>query len=195
MNLLKIPTFNIINWTNSSFDTLYNLINAFFKKIYYRGEQYYVGGKLHRKDGPAVIGQDGRLEYYQDGQLHRENGPAIINGTRKEYYQYGKLHRENGPAVQIFSFYKEYWMNGQLHREDGPAIMHHDGTKIYYIHGKKHRLEGPAIIGPKEKGEWFISNINITDEVNEWLLLTGYKVPLNKQQQAEFKLRFLFNEL
>lgn len=32
---------------------------------------------LHRKDGPAIIFNNGDLMWYQDGLLHRSAGPAI----------------------------------------------------------------------------------------------------------------------
>ena len=37
-----------------------------------------VDGKLHRENGPAVIGKDGYKAWWVNGERHRENGPAII---------------------------------------------------------------------------------------------------------------------
>ena len=54
--------------------------------IRYKGiELYYLNGKLHREDGPAVCG-DGDKEWYLNGKLHREDGPAIIGNTGWEYH-------------------------------------------------------------------------------------------------------------
>ena len=40
--------------------------------------KYYVGGKLHRLNGPAVEWKDGDLWWMQFGVLHRIDGPAIV---------------------------------------------------------------------------------------------------------------------
>ena len=57
-----------------------------------------INGQLHRKDGPAVIGNFGYRAWYFNGKCHRENGPAVcgyfnykewwyldIKYTEKEY--------------------------------------------------------------------------------------------------------------
>lgn len=50
-------------------------------------QEWYVDGRLHRSDGPAVIRADGRQEWYVDGQRHRLDGPAVIyaDGTQVWY--------------------------------------------------------------------------------------------------------------
>ena len=42
------------------------------------GQKWYLDGKLHREDGPAVIWADGTEEWWLNGKLHREGGPAVI---------------------------------------------------------------------------------------------------------------------
>jgi len=46
---------------------------------------WYLNGKLHREDGPAVEWADGHREWWLNGELHREDGSAIewANGTRE----------------------------------------------------------------------------------------------------------------
>ena|ERR1700691_1414023 len=39
---------------------------------------YFLNGKHHREDGPAIIFSHGTLEYCLNGLRHREDGPAII---------------------------------------------------------------------------------------------------------------------
>jgi len=58
---------------------------------------YTKNGKLHRKDGPAVILLDGTLFWYKDGERHRKDGPAVIyaNGTG--------LWFKNGKEVSVAS--------------------------------------------------------------------------------------------
>ena len=54
---------------------------------------YYLHGKLHREDGPAIEYAQGHKEWWLHGQRHREDGPAIeyTNGT-KSYYLHGKQY-------------------------------------------------------------------------------------------------------
>jgi hypothetical protein len=77
-------------------------------------QEYYLNGKQHRVDGPAIIYPDGYQAYYLNGKLHRVDGPAII--------------APNG--------FQAYWLNGERHRVDGPAIVYSDGTQSYYINGE-----------------------------------------------------------
>ena len=81
----------------------HNLYGPAFIEFYENGnkkhEEYYINGKLHRKDGPARIG------YYENG-----------NKTCEGYYINGKLHRKDGPAY--ISYYEdgnkrqaEYYIN------------------------------------------------------------------------------------
>jgi len=48
---------------------------------------YYLWGKLHRTDGPAIERADGTKWWYLNGQRHREDGPAYegADGTRWWY--------------------------------------------------------------------------------------------------------------
>jgi hypothetical protein len=52
--------------------------------------------------------------WYLDGKRHREDGPAIeySNGA-KEWYLNGKLHREDGPAVEYSDGTKFWYLNGE----------------------------------------------------------------------------------
>jgi hypothetical protein len=112
---------------------------------------WYKDGKLHREDGPAIIGSNYN-EWYMNGLLHRVNGPAImiVDVRTREYierswYQNGKLHRLDGPAIVTLTK-QEWYQNGQLHRLDGPAIELSDGTKMWFVNNQKHRTDGPAEI-------------------------------------------------
>ena len=76
--------------------------------------------------------------WYLDGKLHREDGPAIelINGT-KEWYLNDLLHREDGPACEYSSGDKEWWIDGYRHREDGPAVEWSNGYKEWRYKDKR----------------------------------------------------------
>ena len=43
----------------------------------YDNKEWYVNGKLHRSDGPAVESNNGDKWWYKEGYLHREDGPAV----------------------------------------------------------------------------------------------------------------------
>ena len=61
-------------------------------KVYADGTKYwYLNGKHHREDGPAVEYADGTKEWYLNGKHHREDGPAVewADGT-KFWYLNGK---------------------------------------------------------------------------------------------------------
>ena len=102
---------------------VYYLNNKIQNKI------FYLNGKLHREDGPAIIyyydnGQILSEHYFLNGKHHREDGHTIIY-----YYQNGKIEREF------------YYLNDKRHRENGPAYIHyHKNGKIdyeeYYLNNK-----------------------------------------------------------
>ena len=81
-------------------------------KVYDNGDKFwYLNGKLHREDGPAIEWADGGKSWYLDGKRHREDGPAV------EYTNGGK----------------SWYLDGKRHREDGPAIEWADGDKSWYL--------------------------------------------------------------
>ena len=87
--------------------------------------RYYINGKLHRKNGPAVEGVDG-------DKLWRD----------KLWFKNGKLHREDGPAMESKkNGYKGWWINDKRHRIDGPAIEYDNGYKEWYLNDKRYTEE------------------------------------------------------
>ena len=57
---------------------------------------------------------DGDKFWYLNGKLHREDGPAIeyANGT-KSWFLNGKRHREDGPAIEYDNGYKAWYLNDE----------------------------------------------------------------------------------
>ena len=54
-------------------------------------KHWYLNGKRHREDGPAIEWSDGAKEWYLNGKHHREDGPAIEwSGGTKSWYLNGK---------------------------------------------------------------------------------------------------------
>jgi hypothetical protein len=84
----------------------------------------------------------GTREWYLNGKLHREDGPAIeyANGTR-EWFLNDKLHREDGPAIECVDGSRYWYLNDNFHREDGPACEYIDGTRCWYLNGVEYTEE------------------------------------------------------
>ena len=59
-------------------------------------EMWYQNGKLHRKNGPAIIDENGNKFWFQNNKLHREDGPAIVhtNGTKEWWIKDKKLSKK-----------------------------------------------------------------------------------------------------
>ena len=57
-------------------------------RVYSDGsKEYFLNGKLHKEDGPAVEYTNGYKAWYKNGKPYNENGPVVIhpNGD-KEYF-------------------------------------------------------------------------------------------------------------
>jgi len=86
--------------------------------------------------GIKVMTNNGDKSWFLNGKLHREDGPAVEwNEGTKFWYLNDKRHREDGPAVEYPSGRKDWYLNGLRHREDGPAVEHSDGCKAWYLNG------------------------------------------------------------
>ena len=111
-------------------------------EVYDNGDKHwFLGGKLHREDGPAIH-TDGGKHWFLGGKLHREDGPAIEYADGGRYwYLNGQLHREDGPACEYANGDRFWYLNGKLHREDGPAIEYANGDKFWSLNGKFQRGE------------------------------------------------------
>lgn len=82
---------------------------------------------------------NGDKSWYLNGKLHRTDGPAVecVCGT-KLWYLNGEFHREDGPACEYTNGDKLWYLNGKLHRKDGPAIeWGYYSPNFYYLNGKK----------------------------------------------------------
>jgi hypothetical protein len=150
--------------------------NKYIKNGYFkRGKEYewYLDGKLHNEDGPAVRKPNGDLEWWIHGELHREEGPALEyrNGD-KEWYLNGLRHRDNGPAVALVCGIKQWWINDKLHREDGPA---------YEGNGEKTMFGDGA-------DEWWIDGVQLTqEEFNHWRMKQDLNAKLHFTLATRFK--------
>ena len=62
--------------------------------------------------------EDGYKEWFLNGKLHREDGPAVEDSNgHKSWYINGNLHREDGPAIEWSNGYKLWYINGVKYTE------------------------------------------------------------------------------
>ena len=56
-------------------------------KVYEDRTEWYLNGKYHREDGPAIEYADGSKSWYLNDQRHREDGPATewTDGSKSWY--------------------------------------------------------------------------------------------------------------
>ena len=82
------------------------------------------------------VHDNGDKHWYLNGKLHREDGPAVeYTDGGKFWVRDGKYHREDGPAIEFANGDKYWYRDGELHREDGPAIEYADGDRLWYLNG------------------------------------------------------------
>jgi hypothetical protein len=71
-------------------------------KVYDNGSKFwFLDGKFHREDGPAIEYSNGGKYWYLNGKLHREDGPAIerSNGSKSWYLNGKKLTEQEHKAA------------------------------------------------------------------------------------------------
>ena len=83
---------------------------------------------------------NGSVRWYLNGKRHREDGPAIewANGS-KSWWLDDKRHRGDGPAAEYADGTKEWWLNGKQVTEAEVMGIGCDG-KLVEIDGRKYRL-------------------------------------------------------
>ena len=86
----------------------------------------------------CVIDTEGDKAWFLNGKYHREEGPAVecADGD-KSWFLNGKLHRTDGPACEYADGAKFWYLNGLRHRTDGPAVEWANGDKSWYLNGKE----------------------------------------------------------
>jgi hypothetical protein len=66
------------------------------------------------KEYTVEVYDDGDTFWYLNGKRHRENGPAIeYPDGSKFWYINGNYHREDGPAVEWSNGDKSYYLNDE----------------------------------------------------------------------------------
>jgi hypothetical protein len=94
------------------------------------------------KEYTVKVCDDGTKFWFLNGKHHREDGPAIewADGS-KTWYLNDKYHREDGPAIEWADGSKFWFLNNKLHREDGPAIEWAGGSKSWFLNGEEYSEE------------------------------------------------------
>ena len=65
------------------------------------------------------VNKDGSKYWYLNGKLHREDGPAIEHSSGDKYwYLNDELHREDGPAIEYASGTKFWYLNGKFSKDE-----------------------------------------------------------------------------
>ena len=108
------------------------------------GNKFYYSNKamtiLHREDGPACEHSNGIKKWYLNGKYHRKDGPAVDNAMCEEWYINGKLHREDGPAL-IYKNGDCFWfVNGKKVTQEEHARLTKKVPTVN-INGKEFTLE------------------------------------------------------
>ena len=81
-------------------------------ETYTNGDKsYYLEGKLHRTDGPAIEWANGHKEWFLEGKLHRVDGPACewANGGKYWYYHGTKLDCSSQEEFEKLLRLKAFW--------------------------------------------------------------------------------------
>lgn len=88
-------------------------------RVFSYGSEWFLNGKKHRVDGPAIERISGFNSWWLNGKRHRTDGPAVEfpNGT-KEWHLNGLRHREDGPAFVGTNGYKAWYLNGMNYTEE-----------------------------------------------------------------------------
>ena len=64
-------------------------------------EVWYLNGKVHRTDGPAIIHPEGCALWLRNGKLHRLDGPAITHADgSEEWWVHGVRYEPPPPCPE-----------------------------------------------------------------------------------------------
>jgi len=100
-------------------------------KVEANGNKYwYLNGKRHREDGPAVEWANGDKFWFLNGELHREDGPAF--------------ELSNGNKFWYFGVKRAWWLNGKQVTEEEHKKLTSKATcagKVVEIDGIKYELK------------------------------------------------------
>ena len=89
------------------------------------------------------VDSNGTKEWYLNGKRHREDGPAVeyADGT-KFWYLNDKFHREDGPAIERADGDKSWYLNDKRLTEEqfNKKMKKPCENKVVEIDGVKYKL-------------------------------------------------------
>jgi hypothetical protein len=85
---------------------------------------------------PTMTETDGKKEWRLNGLLHREDGPAVDGPDGKMWYLHGILHREDGPAVEGVDDDEGGYLNDMFQTEEDEP-RNKEVYKAWYLNGEK----------------------------------------------------------
>ena len=146
-------------------------------------------GQYHRVNGPAFTNSRGVRAWYLNGRRHRLDGPAVIwPSGREEWCVDDVWHRTGGPAFTNSCGARRWYLNGRQHRLDGPAVIWPNGREEWCVDDVWHRTDGPAICHPDGTQDWYFNGEYMTPQIEEWMTLRQVTWPWDESTQAEFSL-------
>ena len=84
----------------------------------------------------VVKDKKGNIAYFLNGKFHRKDEPAIEFADGSKFWILNnEYHREGRPAIEWTSGSKEWLLNGKHSRGDGPSFEYVDGGKSWYLNG------------------------------------------------------------
>lgn len=131
---------------------------------------YYINGKIHRENGPAIEWSDGSKYWYIEGNLHRDKKPAVIqmNGLC-EWWENGNfvykkiIHPtsvqeliDNENQVEQIKEIALYGFDSETKAEI-IKIKQYNGFEYRKYNHKLHREDGPAVEDLDGTKEWRIN--------------------------------------
>jgi hypothetical protein len=79
------------------------------------------------------IDKRGNKRWYLNGRTHREDGPAMEYANGQKYWvRNGQFHREDGPAIEWPDGYKSWCLNGKHYTEQEYYKKLYELGKISY---------------------------------------------------------------
>jgi hypothetical protein len=71
-------------------------------------KRWFLGNKIHRKDGPAVEYKSGVKCWYINDKCHREDGPAIVSSTGVNFWYADGRKLDPIKAVNYIKLKRKY---------------------------------------------------------------------------------------
>lgn len=102
---------------------------------------WYKLGEKHRDGNLPAETIDGNSFWYVHGKLHRDDGPALVVGKTECWYRHGVKHRDTEddlPAETTASGCMFWFRHGLLHRDRNKPAFVTPQASMRYVEGRLH---------------------------------------------------------